>query len=125
MIIRHLRSGRRLAVVAIFAIVAVSAFGFAAQNTVDSSRAGDGSGDIEGFSVSEIHYELNATDASLIDGVEFTLSPAAGANATVKVQFNETGSWYDCTGTSSVSCDVSSGSVTVLAATKLRVVAAD
>jgi len=42
MIIRNLRSGRRLAVLAIFAIVAVSASGFAAANTVPRDRAGEG-----------------------------------------------------------------------------------
>lgn len=124
MVIRNIRSPRRLAVMAIFAVVAVSAFGFAAANTVPGSNAGDGDGAITGYTVSAISYTLDGTDPSLLDAVDFTLN-AAAASANVKVQFNNTGSWYDCTGgPMNFSCDVSAGSVTVLSAVNLGVVAA-
>ncbi|GMV85234.1 MAG: hypothetical protein AMXMBFR80_10900 [Dehalococcoidia bacterium] len=125
MIIRNLRSGRRLAVLAVFAIVAVSALGFAASNTVTDSRAGDGAGTVDGYTVSNIHYTLDGTDPSVLDAVDFDLDNGADVN-NVKVQFNSAGSWYGCTGgPTSFSCDVSGGSVTVLSVTGLRVVAAD
>ncbi len=126
MIIRNLRSGRRLAVLAVFAIVAVSALGFAAQNTVPDSRAGDGDGAISGFTVSAIHYGLDATDPSVIDTVEFTLDPAPATAATVKVRLDaSTTDWYDCTVSGADATCTIGGAVTVLDADELRVVAAD
>lgn len=77
MIIRNLRSGRRLAVLAVFAIVAVSAFGFAAQNTVGDSRAGDGTGDILPYDVTNIHYTLNTPNPATIATVSFDLDYTA------------------------------------------------
>lgn len=124
MIIRNLRSGRRLAVLAIFAIIAVSAFGFAAGNTVNASKAGDGAGGVSGYTVSNVHYTLDGTDPSLIDAVDFDLDADADATS-VKVQFNSSGSWYGCTGgPTSFSCDVAAAA-TVLSVTSLRVVAAE
>lgn len=119
MVIRNIRSPRRLAVMAIFAVVAVSAFGFAATNTVPGSNAGDGDGDIEGYAVSNISYTLDGTDPSTIDSVDFDLVPT---NATsVEVQIN--GNWYSCSGGASPSCSIG-GAETVLSAVNLRVVAA-
>ena len=125
MIIHNLRSGRRLAVLAVFAIVAVSAFGFAASNTVNDSRAGDGAGTVLGYTVSNIEYTLNDADPSLLDAVDFDLNNNAGTD-NAAVQFNSAGNWYDCTGgPTSFSCDVSSGNVTVASVSGLRVVAAE
>jgi hypothetical protein len=126
MIIRNLRSGRRLAVLAIFAIVAVSALGFAASNTVPTSNAGDGFGTISGFTASDVHYGLDATDPTVIDTVEFTLAPAPAASATVKVRLDaSTTDWYNCTMSGAdATCSVG-GAVAVLDADELRVVAAD
>lgn len=122
MIIRNLRSGRRLAVLAIFAIVAVSAFGFAASNTVPGSKAGDGTGGITGYTVSNIHYVFDANNPAEIDEVHFTLDAAA---ATVRAAINGTNS-SSCTNTggNNWECTMPAG-VTVNAATQLRVVAAD
>ncbi|MBK6318296.1 MAG: hypothetical protein IPF51_05865 [Dehalococcoidia bacterium] len=46
--IKSMKSPRRLAAVAVFAIVAMSAFGFAATNTFPGGGAGDGAGDVAG-----------------------------------------------------------------------------
>jgi hypothetical protein len=113
---------RRLAGVAIVAVLALSAFGFAAANTVPGSNAGDGAGDISGFTASDIHYTLNASDPANLDSVSFTLTPAVAAGGTVKAKV--TGSSYTaCTGSgASWSCAVGG---TVLAADSLSIVAAD
>lgn len=126
MIIRNLRSGRRLAVLAVFAMVAVSAFGFAATNTLnggtDAGRAGDGTGVIGGYDVTNIHYVFDANNPAEIDEVHFTLDAVA---ANVRAAIN---------GTNSTSCDNPAGNdwectmpggVGVSGATELRVVAAD
>lgn len=122
MIIRNLRSGRRLAVLAIFAIVAVSAFGFAAANTVPGSKAGDGTGGITGYTVSNIHYVFDANNPAEIDQVDFTLNAAA---TNVRVAINGTNS-SSCTNPSGNDweCTMPTG-VSVGGATELRVVAAD
>lgn len=125
MIIRNLRSGRRLAVLATFAIVAVSALGFAAANTVPASKAGDGEGAVSGYTVSNIHYVLDGADPSLVDGVTFDVNAAPAAGSTLKVQLFASGDWYTCSAiATAVTCTVG-GAVDVLEADNLRFVAAD
>jgi hypothetical protein len=122
MIIRNLRSGRRLAVLAVFAIVAVSALGFAATNTVPGSKAGDGTGAITGYTVSGIHYVFDANNPAEIDEVHFTLDAAA---TTVRAAVDGTNS-SSCTNPSGNDWECTMpGGVTVSGATQLRVVAAD
>ena len=118
---------RYLPALMLILVLVASAFAFADSNFVPESGAGDGDGAISGYTVSSIDYTL-AADPSYLASVEFDIDPTAGAQApdVVKVQFNNAGSWYDCTVTPGhADCDVSAGSVTVLSATNLRVVAAE
>jgi len=115
---------------AVALILAVSAYGFAAANTVATSGAGDGSATISGYSIGGIAYTLNGTDPSTIDSVDFTVTPA-GTNpqpSTVKVQLVTGGTWYDAAHGSGTawSVDLTSASPAVTAASvdNLRVVAA-
>jgi len=112
---------RRLAVIALFAILAVSAFGFAASNTVPQSRAGDGSGDIAGFTVENIHYNINASDPALLSSVQFTLNPPLAVGGSVYATVDGT-NWISCSATTPHTCPTT---VTVLSAEDLRVVAAN
>jgi len=110
-------------VFALFAIVAFSALGFAAQNTVEDSLAGDGAGDISGFDITGVHYTLDATNPRLLDAVEFDISPAVPAGGTVAVALD--GTWLGAcvvTGGTAVSCDADDAPVRP--ASNLRVVAA-
>lgn len=117
---------RRLTVVAVFAIVAVAAFGFAAANVVPESGAGDGSGTISGYTVSAIQYNLNTTNPANVDSVEFDLAPTAGAGAASEVSARvNTGSWSTCTNTAGSHWSCTLTGVTASAATSLQVVAAD
>lgn len=107
-------------------ILATAAFAFAAANVVPETGAGDGSGTISGYTVSNIHYNLNATNPANIDSVEFTLAPTAGAGApaSVQVQLNGGGTWFSCSlAVGTWTCNLSG--VTALNATNLRVVAAE
>lgn len=117
-------------IVLVMFILASVVYAFAASNTVTDSKAGDGSGTITGFAVTNVVYTLNPTDPTTLQTVTFTLDSAAG---TVKLcmvgsgtppAFTCTGSWYPCTvtGGTSVSCTIG-GAVTVLAANALEVVA--
>lgn len=122
------RTKRTLFVIVIALILAAVTFAYAAANTVPASGAGDGSGDISGYTVSNIHYILNVANPQVIESVTFTLTPitaSAGAPTSVRIQLVSTaGNWYSCTESAGTwTCNVS-GAVTVLAADRLTVVSA-
>ena len=72
MVIRNLKNGRRLAVFALFAILALSAFGFAASNTVEPTNAGDGTGEVSGGDVTNVHYTVGLVGGEpMVTGVTF------------------------------------------------------
>jgi len=108
--------------IVVFTISTV-AYAFAAANMVDASKAGDGSGAITGYDVTDIEYTLDGSDPSLIGSVDFTTDTFAGE---ASVSFGGA-SWYDCTSAGGFginwSCDLTSGAVDVLSAVELRVVA--
>ncbi len=108
------------------AIVAVTASGFAAANTVPTSKGGDGAGAISGYIVSNIKYSLNASDPRNIDSVTFDVDVAPPAGATKKIKLVAAGStWYTCTNvTTAFTCNTTSPQATVVAADELRVVVA-
>jgi hypothetical protein len=119
---------RLVAMFAMALILATAAYGFAASNTVPASYAGDGSAAISGYTVSGVHYTLNATNPANIDSLSFTIAPAVPAGGTVQVKLVAAGTTFSgCTVTSgtNVTCP-SSGTlgVTALAADELRVIAA-
>jgi len=113
----------KVAVVALFiAILAGTAYAFAASNTVPDTKAGDGQGTVSGYTITAVAYTLNATDPSSLDKVTFDVGAAA---VTVKAQLvATTGTWYACTkGTGTTwSCDTTG--LTVSSIDQLRVVAA-
>ncbi|MEO8541880.1 MAG: hypothetical protein ABI577_19225, partial [bacterium] len=82
--VRKLKSPRRLAALAIFAVVAMSAFGFAAANTFPSGAgtAGDGQAGVSGGAVTNVQYAVSGTT---ITGVEFDYSTTA-ANVRVALK---------------------------------------
>jgi hypothetical protein len=89
------RNFKVLFVVFAIVIVSVAAYAFAAANTVPDTKAGAGSGTVSGYTISNIVYNLNATDPTDLDSVDLTLSAAA---STVKIKLVAAGStWYDCT----------------------------
>jgi hypothetical protein len=117
-------SGRRRALVSVTLALAigVSVFAFAASNTVPATNAGIGSGNISGYTVTSVHYVLNA-DPTKVDQVTFTLAPATAT--TVKIKLVAAGStWYDCTNLAGdVTCDTAGA--TVQPTDQLTVVATD
>jgi len=108
------------------AIVAMTASGFAAANTVPTSKAGDGTGAISGYTVSTIKYNLNASDPRNIDSTTFNLDVAPPAGATMKIKLVAAGStWYACTNVGvAITCNTTSPQATVAASDELRVVVA-
>ncbi len=113
---------RNLISLLLIILLMIVSYAFAAANTVPGSNAGDGSGAVSGYTVSNISYALDATDPSLIDSVTFTVSP--GSVSEVQVQLVNGGSWFNCNVASAptITCNIG-GAVTALAANVLRVVA--
>lgn len=121
MVIRNMKSGRRLAVLALFAILAMSSFGFAALNTVEDSNAGAGPGDISGFAITGVTYELSATDYGVITSVSFDIAPAAGD---VHIRFDDPATLFGCTdngGGTNWTCDTTSGTVNARDVDQIRI----
>ncbi len=126
------KKARLLVLTTLLVLLAVLAYGFAAQNTVPASYAGDGSAAVNGYTVSGVHYTLNSSDPSIIDGVSFTLDQSATeVHTALGMDTDQDGAvdsweWVTCTvtGGTSVSCDYSGASDRkVLDIVQLRVVA--
>jgi hypothetical protein len=116
-----LRTLKVLLIALVVVVIAASAYTFAAANTVPATKAGDGSGAISGYTVSAIAYNLNATDPTLLDSVDFTLSAAA---TNVKIKLVDAGTtWYDCTVVTSNNWTCDTTGATVAEMDNLTVVA--
>jgi hypothetical protein len=116
---------RRIALVALLAFVlGTTAFAYAASITFnggDNARhAGQGSGTISGYNVTNIHYTLSDTDPSTITGVTFSLNPNTAT--TVKAKIGGATDWAVCTGGAPWACPVTGDAAS---AASLEVAAAD
>jgi hypothetical protein len=119
---------RLLGVGLVIAVMTMATYAFTAGNVVPASKAGDGAGAITGYTVTAVHYNLNATNPQNMDSIDFTLNSAPVAGSTVKVQLDTpSGTWYSCTmsGTPAVNASCTTTGQTVAAADQLTVVAAD
>lgn len=86
-------------VVALLVMVAIgAAYAFAATNTVPESAAGYKANVVPGYTVTNLIYDLDATDPTIVDAILFDITPSSGsaAAALVKVQTANSGSWTDC-----------------------------
>ena len=118
-----MRRNRMIRTIGIFMLLFVlttAMYAFTATNTVDSSRAGIGDGEIDGYAVTNVSWTLDASDPSNITGVAFDLDAAAGS-AFARV---DAGAWATCVNSTvnSWTCAVSGDT---LAAASLEVAAAD
>lgn len=66
-------------------LVAGGAYAFTAANTVPSSTAGAGASTVSGYTVSGLHYALDATTPTNIDSLTFTVAPVIPSTGTGKV----------------------------------------
>lgn len=129
---RRLFSFRTTTVVLLALMLSAVAYGFAAANTVDTSKAGEGEGAVSGYAITNIHYTLDVSgDPGTITNVTFTTDVAVPAGGTVyvvaeDVPFTTQVASGACLGlgTTSLSCDFAAGTLTVPFIENLRVVAA-
>lgn len=118
-----LRNIKVLLIVLVVIVLGVSAYAFAAANTVPDTKAGAGSGVVSGYTVSSVVYNLNATDPTKLDSVNFSLDAAA---VNVKIKLVAAGStWYSCTVVTgnNWTCDTTSPAADVASMDQLNVVA--
>jgi hypothetical protein len=99
------RNRKRYALAALLAfVIATASFAFAAANTVtDGGKAGIGNGDVSGYTVSTVKWNLNNSSPDKVSSVSFDLGAAASeayARALDAPDGNPLGSWAECTNTS-------------------------
>jgi hypothetical protein len=131
-IVTRLVNLRTLAVAALVLMISAVAYGFAAANTVPVTGAGDGAGDISGYTVANVDYNLDTTNPANIASVALTLTPnpvggvSPGAPRDVRIKLTSTGTTYaTCTGSGfSWSCTMPANT-TVLSANQLTVIAVE
>ncbi len=120
--VSKLKNPRRLAALAVFAIIAMAAFGFAAANSVPASRAGTDTGGVSGYTITNISYTIDSSDVTKFSGVSFTLDAAAGsayaytATATTNACSNTANNDWECTFATSQDIGIAFGSLGVTAA---------
>jgi hypothetical protein len=120
-----------IAFVAMF-VVAGSAYAFTAANTVPNSTAGAGASTVSGYTVSGLHYALNATTPANIDSLTFTVSPvipSSGSGRVIVQAALSTGgpTNYTCTTDTTgatVTCPTTTPQLTAALLTGVTVVAA-
>ncbi len=99
-----LRRSPVLLVLAAIALFAVGGAAFTAANVTDESSAGEDVGtDVDGFTITNIVYNLDTTDPTLIDNIVFTADSGAAAGwpaaltTTVARFTNVAVEWFVCT----------------------------
>ena len=80
-------------------VAAGSVYAFAAANTVPDSAAGYKANVIPGYTVTNIVYDLDTTNPTLVDAITFDVAPSSGTviAAIAKLQTATGGAWKDCT----------------------------
>jgi hypothetical protein len=130
---RHSRKVSVTIAIGVAMAIGGGAYAFTASNTVPASTAGAGAGAVSGFTVTNIHYVLDATTPANIDSLTFTISPAVPSTGSGKVIVSATLSTggptnYTCTtdatlGTT-VTCVTTTPQLTATLLTGITVVAA-
>jgi hypothetical protein len=69
------RSSKIAVAVVVALAIGGGAYAFTASNTVPTSTAGAGTGAVSGYTVTNLHYTLDATTPANIDSLTFTISP--------------------------------------------------
>jgi hypothetical protein len=104
------------------AAIAGGAYAYTAANTVPASNAGAGSGTVSGYTVTNVHYGLNATTPTNIDSLTFNVSPSIPNTGSGKVAVSVA---LTTGGPNSYSCTTNTAGDTVTCATTSPQLTAD
>ncbi len=79
-------------------VIAGGAYAFPATNTVPDSAAGYKANVVPGYTVSDIVYDLDESNPTLVDEITFSISPSSGSEKAlvVYVQTADGGTWTSC-----------------------------
>ena len=129
---RFVMKSRIVVAVVAAMVIAGGAYAFTAANTVPNSTVGAGAGTVSGYTVSLLHYNLNATTPGNIDSLTFTITPVVPSASTGKVIIQAALSTggptnYTCTTDSTgalVTCATTTPQLTAALLTGVTVVAA-
>ena len=121
-----------MAAVGVAMAIGGGAYAFTASNTVPATTAGAGAGSVSGYTVTNIHYVLDATTPANIDSLTFTISPAVPSTGSGKVVIAAALSTggpnnYTCstdTGGTNVTCLTTTPQLTAALLTSVTVIAA-
>ncbi|HEY5267007.1 MAG TPA: hypothetical protein VIJ40_09360 [Acidimicrobiales bacterium] len=121
-----------IAAVGIGLLIAGGAYAFTASNTVPNATVGAGTGTVSGYTITSMHYSLDATTPTNIDSVTFQISPVVPSTSSGKVVISaalSTGgpNSYTCTTDTTgetVTCATTSPQLTAALLTGITVVAA-
>ena len=125
---RRLRAPRFLVVPFLVLGLMVAGYAYTAANIVPASKAGDGTGAVTGYTISNIDYTLNGADPQLIDQVLFDVDVAPTAGSDIEVSLDDgSGVWYTCTFlVLAVTCDTTVGTQAIVLLTdELQVIIVD
>jgi hypothetical protein len=128
----HLIQTKILVATVVIALIGGGVYAFTASNTVPATTAGSGAGVVSGYTITNIHYALDATTPSNIDSVTFTISPVVPSTGTGKVVIAAALSTggptnYTCTTDSTgatVTCATTTPQLTATLLTGITIVAA-
>ena len=76
------RNFKVLLIALIVIAVAGGVYGFAAANTVPDTAAGYKASVVSGYTITNIAYDLDATDPTIVDAITFAAAPAPSMNVT-------------------------------------------
>lgn len=130
MLVWRLLQAKHVVTVIVVLSLASMAYAVAAANVVGETGAGQGTGTISGYTVTNVTYTLNSTDPSVLDAVDFDIAATAGAGAPVQVEIKvdaSTSTWYSCTAgvAPAWSCNTTSPAINVADMDALNVVATE
>ena len=116
---------RIIALVILLLVLITATYGFANSNTVPAGQAGEGSGAITGYGVSNVVYTLDSGDPNAFASVAFDLD-AAASDVYAGLDAGGAVDWVHCTGgPTSFTCNLTGVSVTVAGAQALHVSSAE
>lgn len=124
MSVRAVAAGQLIAPLMMAAVSSVATYGLSSSNTPPVTRAGAGARPVSGYTVTNVHYNLNATDPRNIDSVTFDVDVGPPAGAAMKVKLESAGTaWYGCSARGvTLTCDTTVPQVTAAVADELAVV---
>ena len=115
-------SFKTFVVIAILVGASISSitYAFASSNTANPNPAGNGNGDISGYVISNVHYNLG-NDPARIASVNLTLS-APATRVTIRLSDTQS-SWYGCVNVNANDWTCDAENASLKSATQLRVTA--